>query len=217
MRRIAILSHWHTGSSLLAHQFHLAGMKVGNKKTGWDDSCKAQCEHGTLNRLGDQLLLGKIDEKTLWEQASQILSAYNLQAAEHNWTHFGVKITHALQSKCWSVFKDLFDSFWPNTHFVTTVRHPLAIVASTANDPKWTKQAIVNSIADCQEATDWIINNGVAIIYPTSWITGFVERVVLELGLQWSQKIWSIFDKTRMRTFSEIDLVDFLQKTQENE
>lgn len=196
---IAILSHWHTASTLLAHTFRLCGMEVGNHKTFWQKkTCFEQCEHSKLNELGDQYLLGKISRENLIVQISHILIRYKEEAKRNGWNYFGVKITHAVQSKTWPFFHAIFDQLWPNVIYVTSIRDPEGIVHSTRNDPKWDTNRILDSILDSEEAVKWIEDNGIPFYFPKDWRTMDVRRKIETIGLQWNDDALRFFDSNRI-------------------
>ena len=113
MGGIAILSHWHTGSSLFARTLQICGMETGNENTNWKkEICEANCEHAALNTIGNELVLEKIDPIVAFKETKRILESYRNEAEKNNWEFYGVKITHVLHSKAWAVFKDIFDFVW---------------------------------------------------------------------------------------------------------
>jgi len=199
MPGIAILSHWHTASTLLAKTFQKCGMEVGNSKTFWDPStCEAQCEHSKLNMIGDQLSLGQISQQDAIVQISRILLAYREESKHNRWKFFGVKITHGVQSKTWPVFRSLFDQLWNNPIYVTSIRDPEGVVHSTRNDRKWDQNRILDSIMDSEPAVQWIEKYGVPFYFPKDWRNGMTEVKVRDIGLEWTKEAALLLNTKRI-------------------
>ena len=203
--RIAILCHWHTGSTLLAKTLRMCGMEVGNANTDWYPNCDPPCEHGRLNGLGDAFLLGSIAEEELRIGITQILTSYMEEAELKGWEHYGVKITHAVQKQTWPIFKELFDSLW-NPVYVTTVRSPLAVIKSTANDKRWSPKQVIDSYMDSLPALYEMKKNGVSFLYPNDWFDRRVQEKVEKIGLTWNVQASNLFDPNRQKGFTEYDL-----------
>ena len=199
MPGIAILSHWHTASTLLAKTFQLCGMEVGNSNTYWDEkTCSAQCEHSRLNMIGDQLSLGQISEQDAIVEISRILIRYKQESERNGWKFYGVKITHGVQSKCWAAFKYSFDTLWGDPLYVTTIRDPEGIVHSTRLDSKWSDNGILDSILDAEPAVKYIEKRGVPFYFPKDWRNGMVEVKVRDIGLEWTDKALRLLDTKRI-------------------
>lgn len=199
MTPIAILSHWHTASTLLAHTFRLCGMEVGNHRTLWHKkTCFQQCEHSKLNELGDQYLLGHISREYMIVEISRILIRYREESERLGWKYFGVKITHGVQSKTWPIYRALFDQLWHNVIYVTSIRDPEGIVYSTRNDAKWNQNRILDSILDSEEAVSWIEENGHPFYFPKDWRTMKVREKIQDIGLDWNDAALSYFDSKRV-------------------
>jgi hypothetical protein len=174
-------------------------MKVGNKKTLWyKKTCFQQCEHSVLNQIGDQYLLGNITKQEAIVRTSDILLRYKEEADRHRWDYFGVKITHAVQSKTWPLFHEIFDQVWKNPVYVTSIRDPEGIVHSTRNNPKWTERMIINSILDSEPAIRWIEDNGVPFYFPKDWRNGMLEVKIRDIGLEWNEEALALLDVDRI-------------------
>lgn len=209
--RIAILCHWHTGSTLLAKTLKLCGMEVGNANTDWHSDCEAQCEHGRLNGLGDAFLLGRISESELRDGITQILISYVEEASLKGWEHYGVKITHAVQKEIWPIFKELFDYLWDPV-YMTMFRHTLGVIKSTSGDDKWSSKRIINSYREAGPAIKEIVNNGVVFHYPNDWFDNKIQEKVEKIGLIWNKEAESLFDPMRQRTFTEYELMEYARE-----
>lgn len=209
--QIAILGHWHTGSSILARAFQICGMETGNENTLWGEECEAQCEHGVLNRIGDELCIGKrTDLNEAQSLIEAILEDYVIEAAEHNWANYGVKVSHALQAQAWPAFKKAFEVRWPEAKYIIPVRSPLAIIKSTDNDPSWTPERIIESIKSTFDATNELYREKQAIImqYPLAWMQGGVQKTIEILGLEWKEEAGALFDVDRLKTFTEAEILE---------
>ena len=200
--KFAILCHWHTGSSLLAKTFRACGMEVGNKKTFWDPHlCDPQCEHSYLNGLGNDFLMGNIGKSSFEFGVRKIVESYVSQAKAHKWEHYGVKVTHAVQSQTWPVFRKAFLDIWgEDTIFVTTKRNSGAIIEST-KDPLWPADKVMKSWMSSIPAIVEIVSmkNGVGFTYPTDWYNGNLCKIVQDLGLPWTPEAENLFDPLRPR------------------
>jgi len=207
--KIAILSHWHTGSTLLAKQFRACGMEVGNSNTLWiPETCDVQCEHSFLNQMGNEFLLKKISREAMAVHIERVLKSYIIEAEKNSWEHFGIKITHALQRECWPIFKEAFDRIWGDVVYVTTVRHISGIFRSTRDDSKWSKPRILASVESCEEGLSYIFDKGYVFNYPNDWHNGGVGKKIDKIGLKWNGRAESLFDADRQHTFSEKELME---------
>ena len=210
--RIAILCHWHTGSTLLAKTLRMCGMEVGNANTDWYPNCDPPCEHGRLNGLGDAYILGSITEEELREGITQILASYLGEGSLKGWEHYGAKITHAVQKETWDIFKEMFDRLWEPLTYVTILRHPLGVVKSTEGDTKWSAKRVIDSYASSFRALAAIREKGVCFVYPTDWYGDRLKKKVEEVGLTWNEKAKDLFDKNRQRSFTEYELAKFVEE-----
>lgn len=212
--QILILGHWHTGSSILARAFQICGMQVGNALTGWDEDCEAQCEHSLLNRIGDELCTGKrTDLNEAQAEIENFLHLYDMEANVHNWSHYGFKITHALQTQAWPAFKNAFEVKWPEAKYIISIRVPIGVMKSTG-DAMWEPQMIANSIKSTLQATDDLFKEKGAslLMYPTIWTSGGIRNVIGRLGLTWDEKVIDLlFDPSRQKTFTEEELIELGQ------
>ena len=185
-------------------------MEVGNEKTLWNEECEAQCEHGYLNRMGDQLLLKGIDSNEALD-IQTILASYQIEGRKQGWKCYGVKITHALQSGAWEVFQRAFETRWgSDVQYIVTVRHPFGIIKSTVGDERWNPKKIYDSVLSCQGAIEWLLGNRATILvgYPNTWITGGIQTLVeAHLGLKWCDEA-DLYDPQRQKTFNENELID---------
>ena len=207
--KIAILSHWHTGSTLLAKQFEACGMEVGNPNTLWiPETCAVQCEHSFLNQMGNEFLLKKMSREAMEVQIERVLKSYIFEAEKNGWEHFGIKVIHALQRECWPIFKAAFDRIWGDVVYVTTVRHISGIFRSTRNDSKWSKPRILTSVESCEEGLGFIGNKGHVFYYPNDWLNGRVGKKIDGIGLKWNEEAESLFDVDRQKTFTEKELME---------
>jgi hypothetical protein len=191
---IAILTHWHTGSSLLAKQFKACGMKVGDVLTYWDDRCIQQMEHSLLNEIGDQIWIGNKTTKEYRPLAKAILTSYAKGAIIEGWKVFGVKFTHALYPECWPMFRDLFLECWQNLRIVSIARDVNEIFKST-RDPLWPFDRVEASYLQCKNAMEEIayLENGYILNFPNSWETGEVKNVAKECGLTWNYEAENLY------------------------
>lgn len=206
MKTIAVLGHWHTGTSLTMKALHYCGVQLGNEKTSWVDN--VQYEHGFLNRIGDELVLGKINPDKASKLITEVLKQYVIEAYNNKWSFYGIKTTHALHSQSFPIFKSCFDKIWPDVSYVLCVRNILGIMASTANDKKWTREQIEDSWLDTLQ-NFWYIyqyESPVIFIYPDDWINGKIPEKVEKLGLEWNSDVMELFDEHRQKSFSEYDL-----------
>lgn len=201
--QVAILGHWHTGTTLLAKTLARCGMEVGNENTGWGDDCVAQCEHGTLNRIGDEMVRG-FDESS--GKIAPILQSYVDEASRLGWECYGVKVTHALHDKAWPHFRQAFKEVWPECRYVVTVRALIGIIESTNGDTGWGKTEVLASYRSTLDAYRELIDSGAAVIvFPNSYTDCRVYRLVDEIGLKWK---CPPFDFKRVRTFSEAEIAN---------
>lgn len=206
MKPIAVLGHWHTGTSLTMKILHLCGVHLGNEKTLWENN--EQYEHGILNRIGDELVLGKIDPRRASDRITEILKRYVSEAYNNKWSFYGIKVTHALHSKSFFVFKKCFDEIWPDVSYVLCVRNILGIMGSTTHDKKWTREQIEDSWSDTLQ-NFWYIyrhESPTIFIYPNDWLDKKISEKVKGLGLKWNPEVMRFFDKGRQKSFSEFDL-----------
>lgn len=202
MTKIAILSHWHTASSLIARQLQLCGMEVGNKNTFWNEDCEAQCEHGILNRIGDQLWRGDIFYDEGFSRITEILDSYIKEALVKHWNCFGVKVTHALQEPCFIPFLNAFDLLWGrDIVYIITTRSIEAIIDST-NDEEWGPNKVRASIDSTYYNIGLLsyMRNVFILKYPWSWIDGRIEFLMNYLGLMWNTKAKDLFDSNRAKS-----------------
>jgi hypothetical protein len=206
--KIAILSHWHTGSSLLAKQFRACGMEVGNQDTLWiPETCDAQCEHSYLNQMGNEFLLKRISPGALEVLIERVLKSYLFEAKENGWEHFGIKVTHALHRECWPIFKEVFDSVWKDVTYISSVRHIFGVFKSTRNDSAWSKPRILASVESCEEGLSYIANKGHIFYYPNDWFNGKIGKKIASIGLNWNEDAEKLFDVNRQYTFTEKGLM----------
>ncbi len=193
---IAILCHWHTGSSCLSKTLAACGMEVGNEKTYWAKECEAQCEHSELNRIGDNISRGIVLQEEI-DRIGIILRSYVEQAKEEGWKHFGVKFTHVLQKECWKYFGPAFEKYWPGVKYVVAVRDPEVFVKTT-KDSSWPEERIMCSWASTLGATLFLAEQGAHIVvYPDSFETNRVASVVRALGLEYGEKAKTIFNPAK--------------------
>lgn len=203
--KIALLAHWHTASTLLAKQFEMCGMEVGNLNTYWTPkTCDPQCEHALLNGLGDSFLLGKRSSGDVAEVAGRVFQSYIDEAEKNNWNHFGVKLTHGVQGKAWPLFRMLFENYWGNPYFVTIVRSIDGIVNST-HDSKWDRSRIESSWQSCKESIADIMKmkNGVVFFYPYDWDSGNIVRKFAHMGINLTVKAEMLYDPKRKKESNE--------------
>jgi len=214
MTAVAILSHWHTGSSLLAHTLRACGMNVGNEKTYFNKESLAQCEHSIINRIGNELCLGKLNYQDAYTELSKILTSYKEEAEKNNWGVYGIKTTHALYDLSWPVFKKALAACWGDVFYVTTFRHYIGVMESTKADPSWTRRMIMDSLNGCGKAVVDIgsSSNLRTIRYPNSWMNGEVQQLVNDLGLTWTKKASKLFDIERVGVFSEYALMQYMDE-----
>jgi hypothetical protein len=131
-------------------------------------------------------------------EISRILIRYREEAERLGWKYFGVKITHAVQSKTWPIYRALFDQLWHDVIYVTSIRDPEGIVYSTRNDRKWTQDKILDSILDSEEAVKWLEDNGIPFYFPRDWRNMDVRRKVEAIGLEWSDEALRFYDSSRV-------------------
>lgn len=207
MKQVAILGHWHSGTTLVAKTFRACGMKVGNANTFWTTDSEAQCEHGAFNGIGDALVRGDMDSNTAISMITEILKSYVAEGEANAWECFGIKTTHALQSQSWSTFKFCFDHIWKDIVYILCLRHPFGIVAST-HDPKWSDGKIMQSWESIGPAVVELCDrkNVIPLRYPHSWYNGNIKRTVEMCGLEWSPEAESLFNPEREKVFKERDL-----------
>ena|GEM_PF-5490304 len=194
--RIAILSHWHTASTLVAKTLQMCGMQVGNAETKWDPSiCEAQCEHSLLNGVGDKLLLGQMREAEARNVIEDTLKRYDEEAKRNDWKYYGFKVTHALQDRVWPLWKECFEHIWDDVCYVCSIREPLAIVASTSI---WSMERVLKSWYSSLPALSELIGRGAIVFYyPVDWITRSVQEKTEEIGLKWNPEAMGLFDPSR--------------------
>jgi len=194
---IAILTHWHTGSSLLSRTLHLCGMEIGNEKTSWIDN--EQYEHLILNGLGVGIYHDKVSGVKLLECLTSfrnILRAYKREAQKNKWKFYGIKITHALQEKCWKHLGKIFEEEWPDAIYVISNRDVGDIYNGVKVNPEWDYEKVSQSLASTKAAEKKLLlknNNGFLVRYPESYINGKIKEVVEEIGLKWNKEAEGLF------------------------
>lgn len=199
MNKIAILGHWHTGSSLISQQLNACGMEVGNENTYWTEDCVAQCEHSYLNQIGDQLLLGNITKDHAANEIAKVLRSYLIEGEANNWGVVGVKVTHVLQNGAFDVFLKAFDNIWGDVFYIITTRNPIAIFASTKN-PKWDYVRVMESIDSTHKSIGYLFQykNTILLKYPIAWYNDALQWVVEQVGLKWNKKAAKMFNSNRV-------------------
>lgn len=181
----AILCHWRSGSSVLTKLLHACGMHLGNEATGWDDAWMVgPCEHNVFNSAGNGLY--NFNDDSGLPAVIKTLLAYRTEAQRNDWDAYGVKFTHALQDKCFARMHPLFVKFWPDAHYVISVRHPAGIVASLKGT-EITTDKIVESWMSAVPATKDLAKAGATIVvYPDMLTVPKARKVVSKLGLTWT-------------------------------
>ena len=199
--KIAILSHWRTTSSVLARQFRMAGMEVGNENTFWvPETCESNTELDALNKVGDALWKGKMEYKDAVARIDQILLAFKKVAENRGWETYGFKVTHALYPNTWPLHRDkIFEIWGEDTQIVTTVCRVEKICWNTRMFKEWTPEGICKSVIETIPALEWIENNGILIESPIDWENGFVKSTAEYLGLNWTDEIEAVWDPSKAR------------------
>lgn len=186
--QIAIVGHWHYGTSIIADTFRRAGMAVGNAHTGWTKDCEAQCKHSELNWYGDSLW--RNGDVSLLPRVSNILKNYIKEAEKNDWQHYGVKFTHFLQVPCLIKLYFIFNQIWTDCIYIVPWRHPYEVYLSTVMDLKWNLNSVMKSyksvligykILKAEHTKDHVI----ALQFPECFRNGSIERLINWLGMDW--------------------------------
>ena len=141
---------------------------------------------------------GRISKQDAIVRISHILLRYKQEAERNGWKFYGVKITHGVQSKCFPVFKHLFDEIWDEPVYVTSIRDPEGIIHSTRHDKKWDANRILDSILDCESALQWIEENGVPFYFPKDWRNMMLQVKIRDIGLEWDDSTLQLLDVNRV-------------------
>jgi len=132
-----------------------------------------------------------------------ILRMYKTEAYARNWRWFGLKATtmHA-------EILDLFLKEWPRVKVLTTFRHPASKIKSLGDAAK---DRILETWKDKQYS--FIMRQEVTPIhFQSSWENGFIKGLVAWLGMQWSNRADSLYDRSRTTledSVSEEDISKF--------
>lgn len=198
MSQIIIASHWHTGTTILAKMLNACGMEVGNENTYWEEKCIAQCEHATINRIGESIDQ-KVEDYGWDKQLRDILFSYIEESHKLGWGHYGIKATHILQDECWKFFKPIFNEVWPDAQYIISIRHPLHIYLST-RDTAWPIERVIESFMSTVEATKELAEEGAIILeYPKSFTQNKIGALQIEVSLCFNYGVFDLFDAERAR------------------
>lgn len=207
---IAIICHWHTGSTCLAEIISRCGMHLGDETTEWRGRRPGQ-EHPTLSTVGNSIYHKLSAPEPLLDDLRRVLKKYKEQAEIKGWGHYGFSNNHFQERTVWQLVYPILKELWPDAKYIVSIRHPLDIVKST-NDPAWDTSKIISSWLDSLSATEEMINSGAElvvfpdsydnVVFPDSYDNGHIRRVVANLGLTWTEEAGKVYDRSRIKNIS---------------
>lgn len=220
MKKIIIWCEAGTGSTCLSRTFEACGVNLGDTSTYYHGNY----EHNLLTSIIGANDMNASTLPELEARYQKVPGDDQVSKMRHilrsfmtkNWTACGLKVTTGLSQV--GFFKSLYvflDEWGDDTHFVSTVRHPLGSImrlpANQRTDDRM--ENLVNGIRGLNYGKMGLALAGAhTILYPEGFDTGVVKRVVEKIGLEWTDKASGVYDSGRPTRVTEGAMKQFEEK-----